>query len=242
MPTFESLGIPFPLFEADIERASEYVGVRQCSLCGVSEVHCFELGIGADLIIKCGSCGEENPLDADDKKGIACGKCSEPLPFPQTSVGGQLVACYQCLRSGKAALTKDTVLGMVRWEDAQQGITHGVPGLDTADFDTVPKDDDWVAARVPKENLLELVRTPTYLSIQGDRWQFCCRCPMTFIGEWDRDDFDQNAPNGDGKALFEEIVQHTVDGLWEDELHDETGIYVFRCKQCGRLTAHWDIA
>lgn len=242
MPTFADLGIPFPLFEADVGRAAEYVGVRRCSLCGTSGVHCFELGIGADIIVKCPSCERENPLDADDKKGTDCHDCFKPVSFPPVGKSGQLFACYHCLRSGKAALTKDTVLGMVRWEDAQRGITHGVPGLTTTDFETVPKEDGWVAARVSKDDLLELVRTPTYSTIQGDRWQFCCRRPMTFIGEWDRDDFDRNAPDGDGKAFFGEIVQDVVEGLWEDKLHDITGIYVFRCKHCGRLTAHWDIA
>lgn len=242
MPTFASLGIPFPLFEADIEHASEYMGSRQCSLCGASGVHCFELGIGADIIVECSSCGAENPLDASDKKGAECRRCSTPVLFPKIKGGGGLVVCYSCLRSGEAALTKDTVLGMVRWEDAQRGSTHGRPGLETTDFETVPKEDDWVAARVPREDLLELVRTPTYLSIQGDQWQFCCRRPMTFIGQWNRDDFDRNAPDGNGEAFFQEIVQDVVDGLWEDQLHDETGIYVFRCKKCERLTAHWDIA
>ena len=242
MPTFASLGIPFPLFEADTERSTEYVGVRRCSLCGTEQVHCFELGIGADVIVACPSCGTETSLDADDKTEANCESCSRPISFPEVSGGGELVACYRCLRTGRAALTKDTILGMVRWEDAQRGITHGRPGLGTTDFEIIPKEDDWVAAKVPRDDLLELVRTPTYHTIQGDQWQFCCRRPMTFIGKWDRDDFERNAPDGNGEAFFQEIVQDIVDGLWADELHDETGIYVFRCKKCGRLTAHWDIA
>ncbi len=240
MTTFADLGIPFPLFEAEIERASEYVGVGRCSLCGGEQVHCFELGIGADIIVKCPSCGEENPLDAEGRQHTSCRACSGHVPFPE--VDDPPLGCYECLRSGRAAMTKDTVLGMVRWEDAQRGLTHGVPGLKTTDFETVAKEDDWVAAKIPKAHLLELVRTPTYVSIQGERWQFCCRQPMTFIGGWDRNDFDRNAPDGKGEVLFREIVQDVVEGLWEDELHDEAGIYVFRCKQCGRLTAHWDIA
>ena len=44
------------------------------------------------------------------------------------------------------------------------------------------------------------------------------------------------------KAIFEQIVQRCVKGLWEDELHDITGVYTFQCGQCGKLTAHWDIA
>jgi uncharacterized protein CbrC (UPF0167 family) len=90
--------------------------------------------------------------------------------------------------------------------------------------------------------MFELLRTPTYSSIQGERWQFCCERPMVFFGEWSRAEFAQRAIDGDGRRLFEEIVQGSVPGLWENELHDVTGIYVFRCPSCQRLTAHWDIA
>jgi len=46
----------------------------------------------------------------------------------------------------------------------------------------------------------------------------------------------------DGQRYFEETVQDSVPGLWEDRLHDITGVYVFRCPECERVTAHWDIA
>jgi hypothetical protein len=45
-----------------------------------------------------------------------------------------------------------------------------------------------------------------------------------------------------GKIRKERDVQDSVPGLWEDQLHDITGIYVFRCPSCDRVTAHWDIA
>ncbi len=123
-----------------------------------------------------------------------------------------------------------------------EGVTHGVPGLNRTDFEMVPKEDDWVGARLPREMMFELLRTPTYNTIQGERWQFCCRQPMVFLGEWSREEFSRRAPDGDGRRFFETIVEDTVPGLWEDQLHDITGVYVFRCASCGRLTAHWDIA
>lgn len=54
---------------------------------------------------------------------------------------GQVAACYVCLRDSRAALTKDTVLGMVSWEQALEGVTHGVPGLSRSEFEMVPKED-----------------------------------------------------------------------------------------------------
>jgi uncharacterized protein CbrC (UPF0167 family) len=154
-----------------------------------------------------------------------------------------IVMCYECLRNGEGALTKDSPLGMISWDQAFEGVTHGVPGLRVSEFELVRRmDSEWVGARVPSEFLFELLRTPTYVTIQGDQWQFCCRQPMTYIGTWSQAEFNAAAPGGKGRLLFDEIVQNTVDGLWEDRLHDITGIYVFRCRSCGRRTAHWDIA
>lgn len=241
MPTFADFGIPFPLFEADTSTASEYRGLGQCSLCRTDTVHCFELSIGSDIIAKCSRCGSEVALDADDRANATCPACMAPVSFPKLDEA-ELVACYDCLRAGHAALSKDTQIGMVRWEDAQKGVTRGVPGLLRCDFETVPTQDGWHAARVFKEHLLELVRTPTYSTIQGERWRFCCRYPMTFIGRWEQNDFEQHSPDGGGRKLFDQIVEDPEEGLWEDELHDITGIYVFVCKRCKRMTAHWDIA
>jgi uncharacterized protein CbrC (UPF0167 family) len=139
-------------------------------------------------------------------------------------------------------MTKDTELGMVSFAQAFEGVTHGVPGLNRPEFEMVPKGDDWFGVRLPEQMMFELLRTPNYNSIQGERWQFCCGQPMIFIGEWSRQDFSRHAADGDGRRLFAEIVQDPVSGLWEDKLHDITGLYVFRCQVCARLRAHWDIA
>jgi uncharacterized protein CbrC (UPF0167 family) len=188
----------------------------------------------------CFSCGTQNGLDASDREGTACRKCSAWLPFPLAE--GAIFTCYSCLRAGKAAITKDTALGMVSWDQAFEGLTHGRPGLNHPDLEMVATNSDWVRARLPQEVMFELLRTPTYSTIQGDCWQFCCRQPMIFVGCWSREDFTANAPDGDGREYFRKIVQNEVPGLWEDRLHDDTGIYVFRCESCSRMTAHWDLA
>jgi len=239
--TFDDLGIPFPLFDGPSNQASDYCGVGICSLCGSKRQHCFRLDIGCALMRDCPACGAQNGLDANDREDSPCRQCGAMVPFPDLG-DDEIKACYNCLRSGKAAITKDTELGMISWEQAFEGVTHGIPGLNHSDFEMVSKEDDWVGARLPHEMMFELLRTPTYSTIQGERWQFCCRRPMVFVGEWTRDEFTRRASDGDGRRLFEEIVQDPVPGLWEDRLHDITGVYVFRCPSCRRMTAHWDIA
>ncbi len=121
-------------------------------------------------------------------------------------------------------MTKDTELGMIGHEEALRGVTLGVPDLNCSDFEMVPQDDDWVAVRLPIPMMLELLRTPGYRSIQGETWLFCCKAPMVYVGEWSRQKFVEMAPDGNGRAFFDSVVQDTIDGLWEDNLGDVTGI------------------
>jgi hypothetical protein len=65
---------------------------------------------------------------------------------------------------------------------------------------------------------------------------------MVFVGSWSREELAARAPDRDGKAFLAIILGEDVPGLWEDELHDVTGIYVFRCGACSKLAGHWDIA
>ena len=177
-------------------------------------------------------------LDAYRRKGGACDACGYAVAFP--IAGSERVrCCYECLRAGRAAIAKDTELGMVAYEHAVTGVTLGVPGLAHPDFELVPVEDDWVAAKVPTEYLLELVRTPGYHSIQGERWQFCCARPMTYVGQWTSVEFNQNASDGNGRALFDAIVPDAFDALWTGDL--DAAVYVFQCKACGERAAHWDI-
>lgn len=66
--------------------------------------------------------------------------------------------------------------------------------------------------------------------------------PMIFVGAWERAEISRRAPDGDGKTYLARLIGEDVPGLWEDNLHDVTGIYVYRCPTCGREVACWDIA
>ncbi len=110
--TFQELGLDFPLFDGSVEDSSEYIGEGTCTLCQLPKAHCFELGIGDDVILACPACQAPHAPDADDQEDGPCSACSAVNPFPATE--GSVNACFDCLREGKAALTHDTELGMVR--------------------------------------------------------------------------------------------------------------------------------
>jgi hypothetical protein len=241
MTTFAALGIPFPLFEAPIKEAAEYTGAGHCFACDSEQPHCFELGIGAAVILPCPSCGTTNGLDADDRADGHCRSCHAIVPFPDVP-GENVVVCYACLRAGQAALTKDTTAGMLSWEEALDAVALDAASNAASAAEPPTRPPHGAAGHPSPKALLELLRTPGYVSIQGERWELCCQQPMIYLGQWTQDEFDAAAPDGDGKALFDEIVQEPEDGLWEDDLHDSAGIYVFRCGTCGRKTANWDVA
>src|SRR4051794_18946122 len=114
MPTFAELGIPFPLFEAPTTEASFYVGVASCTLCEAEGRHCFEV---YNVSLSCPNCEAENWFVADGRH--ECAECGSSVPFPKAPEGrGGPLACYDCVRAGKTAMTKSTEFGAVSWEQA----------------------------------------------------------------------------------------------------------------------------
>ena len=55
-------------------------------------------------------------LAVDDRQNALCRECKAEIAFPKAPEN--LTACYACLRAGRAALTKDTELGMISWKQA----------------------------------------------------------------------------------------------------------------------------
>lgn len=243
--TFKDLGIPFPLFEAPVDATSDYAGIANCDICGGSQQHGFRIGIGGYVKLSCKQCHHEQFAQGHEAFSAGCDECGTQLmekTASKTSSDEYPVACYNCLRAGRASITKDTEFGMITYEHAQRGITHGVPGLATTMFEALPPNDEgWVCVKIPNEYLNELVSTPGYLSWQGDIWLFCCQAPMTFIGEWHQSDFRKHATDGDALRLAKSMVSVGEYRYWDDEFPDHLCFYVFRCKTCGSLKAHVDM-
>lgn len=240
--TFSELGIPFSLFAAPARLASDYCGSGHCDLCNCEQEHVFSLGIGANVIWPCQACAQPVAFDANDAQATDCASCRAVQPFP-LDANGDIQACYQCLRSGRAAFTQDTEFGMVRYEDAVRGLTHGVPGLNAPGYETIGNEDDWAKVSLASERLLELIRTPVYTTWQGERWLICCGGPMTYLGEWHQADFSRHADNGDGQALFQRLSAGAdfAGWKWDDLAGSFPGtIYAFHCKPCGNRRLNWD--
>jgi uncharacterized protein CbrC (UPF0167 family) len=87
--------------------------------------------------------------------------------------------------------------------------------------------------------MFELLRTPGYGTWQGECWLFCCRYPMAFVGEWHWEQFEGRAADGNGEALYYAVVEDVPAGTY-DMLGHRLSVYVFECKRCGKLRAHWD--
>ena len=224
-PTFAELGIPFPLFEGPVSEAADYAGRADSSICGRRDVHCFELGIGADVIVDCAYCGERTAVDAADECGDChlCGHMNALADIWPNVDGrrrdGRLLTCYRCLREDRAAYVHDTERGAFFWDDPEN-----TPGSDHA----------------------ELVHTPGFLAWQEPTWLFHCDRLMTFLGTWQREHFDRHAPDGDGRAWFLDIVDDALAELWPDAIEAPPdaggpGVYMFRCRQCGTRRGYWDM-
>lgn len=243
--TFADLGIPFPLFEAPVKEAAEYSGVYPCRLCRRTG-HCFHLQDG-HLVVACPACGADNPLAVRHRRGGECRECRAAVPFPVAADIKELKACYDCLRAGRAALAKDTELGAIAWVNTLAGLTDPGYGPPHPDFETVAvpaeedddEDDEWFAARLPADVMFELLRTPDYISWQGETWLFCCRRPMVYLGSWAEADFDRHAPDGDGPAYFLQVIPGVTADMWGDMGHSFS-TYVFLCPGCGRHRGHYD--
>ena len=242
---FSDLGISFPLYEAPVsaEDDSDYAGLGTCCLCRVANSPSFHLGIGTELILKCPGCGASNTLDVHKKASGHCRECAAEIPFPENvAAKKEPKICFACLRAGKGAISKYTEYGMVSAESLATGLTNGVPGLQQTDFESVgpseADDEEWVSVRLPMEIITELLCTPTYGSWQGECWLFCCRYPMTFVGEWKHADFDTRASDGDGEKLYNSLDE-VPEGGW-GRLGRAFAVYVFECKRCSKLRSHCD--
>jgi len=111
---------------------------------------------------------------------------------------------------------------------------------------TEPNEDGWRGVVIPAEVLLDLVRTPSYITWQGEQWLFHCQQAMQYIGRWGRSQFNAAAIDGDGRALAIAIADLNPDA-WDLGLaaqpsnNSSVTVYMFRCTKCGAHRGHWDV-
>jgi len=165
-----------------------------------------------------------------------------------------VVACYACLRAGRAPWTKFTEFGFVDAEHAAQGITHGTnsPPWPALGYDVVPHPENpassgerWYSVRIAREHLEELLRT--YSTWQGESWRFCCHQPAIFIGCWGIERWTDAARERGvevaeliGEALDLRPKETSELCTWLGDGRGSLSTYVFRCASCRRLRGHHD--
>jgi hypothetical protein len=157
-------------------------------------------------------------------------------------------ACYECLRSGSVDHSMDSELGMVRVQDAESGLTYGLPlGIpQLGNYELVPwpvdpdfPDERWYHVRIDSEYLRELLRTPKYHTWQGAYWKFCCKRPCIFLGSLPAEAFP-NSP----KSTPEDIAKWFGSPDWGAIANGRFGswtYYGFQCPVCGSFRYHEDV-
>lgn len=180
------------------------------------------------------------------------GACSHCGTVSKLLFGG---SCYTCFRVGKGDHTVDTEYGMVRPEDAVNGRTHGIP-LDPNNLPSLPlvahavdpnfPDEHWYSVQFAPTDLVELTRTPSYHTWQGEHWLFCCEKPSIFMGRLDSSKLAEVAAerNSTNEATVASLLSISVNkAKWIPSAieKDGAGLYLFRCQSCSRLRAHLDM-
>lgn len=157
-----------------------------------------------------------------------CGNAGPCFRLPDAKSG-----CFDCLRGGRFGFLHETEAGLL------------FPGRGLRPEGRAQRR---LAERL---NLPALLRTPQYVTWQGERWLVHCDDFMTYLGEWKPRDFIRHSVNGDGRTLFREMVEDPhLARLWDETTPAGAAapdswyfhVHAFRCRHCGKLRGHWDCA
>jgi uncharacterized protein CbrC (UPF0167 family) len=92
--------------------------------------------------------------------------------------------------------------------------------------------------------LIEMLsKTPPVPWVQYNDWPVCCNDFARYLGEWNKDDIINKAPDGDGKkyllSILDDFTKSKVDNidiLWED-IGKYTAVFAFECIECSKKIA-----
>ena len=238
-------GIPFPLYRGSLETISGLVTSGTCVGCHRTAPYLFELGHGDYVLDTCHRCSSPTALAvgwADEAAPTsACRSCANLLSWPDGTSREGLAICYACVRSGRVAFAHGTNLGSADWEHTEEGrLDFGRldaaerAGLRTTVLETYDDGSQRLGVHVPQAVLTELHRTPRYMSLQREYWYWHCGNFMPYLGRWDHDDFERQAP-GRGREWFGAHMPpgETWEDMWEWLPTDTGWSYVHQCSTCG---------
>ncbi|MFK7775162.1 MAG: CbrC family protein [Saprospiraceae bacterium] len=137
--------------------------------------------------------------------------------------------CIDCLKTIDIEITHRTKFGFV---DAD-----------------LPKGLEDAKLKVSRESFSEMLKTPPYLTLQGENWLCHCKDFMEYIGRWEAPDFTNESNDANGKKLFLEMTNKDYQHLWEEsELPDNEKEYTwgdvfyhtFECRHCKIKQGYWE--
>lgn len=102
---------------------------------------------------------------------------------------------------------------------------------------------DRVTGKEKEEKVSELEKTPPIPWIQYNDWPVCCNDFAKYLGEWNREDFNNQSEDGNGLSYLLSILDQSMKGVivdsqifWED-IGNYTAIFVFECLCCSKRIA-----
>jgi len=132
--------------------------------------------------------------------------------------------CVECLAAQKFNFVHDTEFGLLRRA-------------------TQPN------AQLSQAMIDGMLRTPRYSSCYGAHCETHCGDFMTYVGQWHPMDFVNAAPDGNGKALFANVISEPGSVMLHYKLERYPAhptpedkwafpVHVFRCRHCGAIRAY----
>ena len=241
-------GMPFPLWHGLLDEDCPGAGV--CTVCTRYRNDLFGV---KHLAHPCFACGGMVAWQSDATgELVRCSHCDRLNEWPKDWPWEHedIVACYECLRAGKAGIGASTEWGVVDLQNALDGVAvatddsvadkASAAGFEVSSIQRYGH--SWPAIHLPQKQLDEVARSLTPKSLQDECWPWHCGSFMSYLGNWHQDDFDRARP-GDGKGFFVENYENDwegnptspeeAEGFW-DWLNDDMGwSHVYRCETCG---------
>lgn len=235
----------FPLYRARINTVR-----GQCTICGAQREHC----VGVDhLIAPCPACDRPRPWRADEAgEASRCIWCDRQGDWPQqwATEAEEIRVCLDCLRGGHAAVSHATDMGFLDPPLALQGMLMGISelppaakehGFEIRVLETYSDGSQRMGVQVPQELLDDLMRTPRHPTLQDEHWTYHCGGWMVYLGKWEMQDFERQAP-GRAREWLIDCFDDPDDGeMYWDWLEGNIGwSCVFRCPRCGSYKVFYD--
>jgi len=173
-------------------------------------------------------------LEGENRCSI-CGETGTCFSLHHASYKGDRdgKGCLDCLRKGRFFFPHETEAGSLTGRRAALEPLHP--------RHKVPEDFNRVA-------FAALLKTPQFITWQGELWLTHCDDFMIYLGEWKPRDFETHANDGDSRRLFLEMTDEDMNHLWDAAIPDGAEkpsdwyatYYAFKCKHCGKLRGNWD--